>query len=320
LVFKRSDDKLITGFASAKGAEGSPGSQTAVELPKGENQKADAPAKAAGGEAQNPSMRAKPQNLTADDEGTPDPEEQLEDVLSDFHPAELEDWDGSGVPDWVYDATLNSAPDVSADVVCAFLRQKAAAGWRPRKWTSIPAMVRDAFAPKPKPALVEPWTSLDVTNVKKWLAAFMDGEEAPPRLVSWIIELAADYSLRASDIHRALDAAWKRRAAPGQKNAPRSWNWFYEVLRAAFIPGYAARLLEAPAAQHPAHHASAEEMARGTDALDSLVASYRCKCGAEIRQYTDRVEGTCVCAKPISRAQLSQMPAPGKRRAAGGRR
>lgn len=34
---------------------------------------------------------------------------------------------------------------------------------------------------------------------------------------------------------------------------------------------------------------------------DSLVASFICKCGAEIRQYTDRVVGTCVCsrAEPI---------------------
>jgi len=309
-------------FASAKSAEGSPGNPAAGgETAKTQNQKADAPAEAAGGEG-NPSMRAKTQKLIADDEATPDPEEDLEDVLSDFHPAELEEWDGSGVPDWVCHATLNSAPDVSADVVCEFLGQKAAAGWQPRKWTSIPAMVRDAFAQKPKPAHVEPWTGLDVTNVRKWLRAFMDGEEPPLKLVSWIIDLATEYSLRASDIHEALDAAWKRGAAPGQKNAPRSWNWFYEVLRAAFIPGYAARLPEAPAQPHPAHQATAEQLQRGMETLDgSLVNSYRCKCGAEIRQYTDRVEGVCTCgqAKPISRAGTAQMPAPGKRRAAGGR-
>jgi hypothetical protein len=324
-VCKENDDEADYRFASAKTAEGSrDGRAGAAETAKTERQadpKADAPAKAAGGE-ENPPMRAKIQNPSvADDEDTPDPEEEIRHVLSDFHPAELEDWDGSGVPDWVCHATLNSAPDVSADVVCDFLRQKAAAGWQPRKWTSIPAMVRDAFAPRPKPAHVEPWTGLDVTNVQKWLRAFMDGEEPPLKLVSWIIDLAAEYSLRASDFHEALDVAWKRGAAPGQKNAPRRWNWFYEVLRAAFIPDYAARLPEAPATPHPAHHARAEEMARGIEALDSLVASYRCKCGAEIRQYTDRVEGTCTCgqAKPMSRAGTAQTPPPGKRRAAGGR-
>ena len=276
LSLNEAHDKLITGFASAKNAEGSPGRLIAGdETAKTQNQKADAPAKSAGGEAQNPSMKAKNQNPKADGEATPYPEGELEDVLSDFHPAELEDWDGSGVPDWVCSATLNSAPNVSADVMCAFLRRKAEAGWQPRKWAAIPAMVREAFAPKPKPAHVEPWTGIDLTNVHKWLSAFMDGDEPPPKLVSWIIDLATEHSLRAGDIHQALDAAWKRRAAPGQKNAPRSWNWFYEVLRAAFIPGYAARLPEAPAAPHPAHHASAEQLQRGMEVLDGcLVASF----------------------------------------------
>lgn len=322
LSLSEAHNKLINGFASAKSAEDSPGvGQCAAVTAKAQNRKADAPAEAAGVEAQNPSMKAKTQNPTADDEDLPDPEEELRDVLSDFHPADLEDWDGSGVPDWVCYATLNSAPDVSEDAICAFLRQKADAGWQPRKWTSIPAIVRDAFASKPEPAHVEPWTGLDVAKMQEWLGAFMDGEKPPPKLVSWIIDLATEYSLRASDISEALDAAWKRGAAPGQKNAPRSWNWFYEVLRGAFIPGYAARLPEAPAAPHPAHQASAEQLQRGIEALDGcLVKSYRCKCGAEIRQYTDRVEGTCTCgrAKPITR--VTQMPAPGKRPAAGGSR
>jgi hypothetical protein len=194
------------------------------------------------------------------------------------------------------------------------LRQKAAAGWRPRKWTAIVAAVRDAFAPKPKPAHVKPWTSLDVTNVKEWLGAFMDAEEAPPKLVTWIIAIAAERSLSADDIHRALDAAWKRGAAPGQENAPRCWNWFYEVLRAAFIPGYAARLLEAPAAPRPEHRADSTALEAGMDALDgvserlrrahrtstdsygALIYSYTCRCGGEIRQYSDRVVGTCTCS------------------------
>jgi hypothetical protein len=314
-------------FTSAKTAEGSrDGRAGAAETAKTERQgadpKADAPAKAAAGE-ENPPMRAKTQKpAVADDEDTPDPDAELENVLSCFEPNEREKWDGTGVPDWVPGAALAAASGASAEAVCSFLRQKADAGWQPRKWATIPAMVRDAFAPKPKAAHVEPWTGLDVTNVQKWLGAFMDGEEPPHKLVSWIIDFASEYSLRASDIHEALDAAWKRVAAPGQKNAPRSWNWFYEVLRATFISGYAARLPEVPAAPHPAHHASAEEMARGMEALDSsLVKSYRCKCGAEIRQYTDRVEGVCTCgqAKPISRAGTAQTPPLGNRRAAGGR-
>jgi hypothetical protein len=47
------------------------------------------------------------------------------------------------------------------------------------------------------------------------------------------------------------------------------------------------------------------------DTPDSPVASYICKCGAEISQFIDRVVGTCVCgrAKPIARVRITQMPA-----------
>jgi hypothetical protein len=57
-----------------------------------------------------------------------------------------------------------------------------------------------------------------------------------------------DHDLTADDIRNALDASWGRNAAPGRKNRPRHWKWFYEVLRNAFIPGYAARLSEAATA------------------------------------------------------------------------
>ncbi len=159
------------------------------------------------------------------------------------------------------------------------------------------------------------WTALDISDLQRWLSAFMEGEEPPAELVNWIVfDLSARYDLKASDIHRALDAAWKRNARPGGKNAPRDWNWFYETLRNALIPGYAARLPEAPAVPRPAHQANAEGM-RGIEALelpdapDSLVASYRCKCGGEIWQYQDRVVGTCVCAPAqTARAEATQMP------------
>jgi len=94
---------------------------------------------------------------------------------------------------------------------------------------------------KPKPI----WTDSEVTELSNWLAAFMDGEQPPANLLSWIITLAERYRLSAADIHRALNAAWNRNARPGRKNRPHIWNWFYEVLRTAFLPGYAARLPEA---------------------------------------------------------------------------
>jgi hypothetical protein len=89
------------------------------------------------------------------------------------------------------------------------------------------------------------WTDSDVTNVGNGLAAFMDGEQPPAELLSWIIKFAEQDNLSAYDIRRALNAAWNRNGCPGRKNRPRSWKWFYEVLRAALRPGYAARLPEA---------------------------------------------------------------------------
>jgi hypothetical protein len=94
---------------------------------------------------------------------------------------------------------------------------------------------------KPKPI----WTDSDVSNVGNWLAAFMDGEQPPPKVLSWIMQLAERYKLSADDIHQALNGAWNRNARPGRKNRPKYWKWFYEVLRNAFIPGYAARVPEA---------------------------------------------------------------------------
>jgi hypothetical protein len=92
------------------------------------------------------------------------------------------------------------------------------------------------------------WTDADVVSLQQQLSAFMDGDQPPADLTEWILhDLARRYSLSASDICGALQAAWRRDGAPGKKNAPRQWEWFYEVLRRAFVPGYAARLPEAPA-------------------------------------------------------------------------
>jgi len=93
----------------------------------------------------------------------------------------------------------------------------------------------------PKPI----WTDSDVTNVGNWLAAFMDGEQPPTKLLSWIMQFAEQHKLSAGDIHQALNRVWNRNARPGRKNRPKCWNWFYEVLRTAFIPGHAARIPEA---------------------------------------------------------------------------
>ena len=87
----------------------------------------------------------------------------------------------------------------------------------------------------------------DMTGISKRMADFMD--EAPPKPTQeFVMALATQYNLSAADILGALNAAWQRGAAPGQKNAPRQWKWFNEALRRAFVPGAAARLPEHPSA------------------------------------------------------------------------
>lgn len=179
----------------------------------------------------------------------------------------------------------------------------------------------------------KPWTDLGVSSLQKWLSGFMDGEQPPAKLVNWIVgDLAPKYSLSAEAIGDALAAARARRASPRKKNAPRTWNWFYETLRNAFIPGYEARLPEAPAAvpghfRQPTATPAVPDVTAGLEALelpdepDSLVVSYTCKCGAEIRQYVGRVVGNCRCGRrrrQPTRIQPGQAGPVNKRAAAAG--
>lgn len=157
------------------------------------------------------------------------------------------------------------------------------------------------------------WTPLQIEVLAKgWLEPMMPGAgPVPQNLVDFIVLTAIERSALPVDVHKALLPAFTR---AGKKNGPRDWNWFYPIVRNAFIPGHAARVPEATAAPQPAHQASTEGL-RGIEALeladapDSLVASYPCKCGGEIRQYQNRVVGTCVCAPAqTAEAELAQMP------------
>jgi hypothetical protein len=104
----------------------------------------------------------------------------------------------------------------------------------------------------------------------------MGGEEPPIRLIEWICTTFEGFC-PARDVVAALEAAWNRRAAPGKKNAPRTWKWFYSTLRNALIPGESARLPERPAAPHPDHSAKPAALRSGIEAVelaDALVPSW----------------------------------------------
>lgn len=118
----------------------------------------------------------------------------------------------------------------------------------------------------------------DMADISKRMADFMDGEAPPKPTQEFVTALATQYNLSAADILGALNAAWQRGAAPGQKNAPRQWKWFNEVLRRVFVPGAAARLPEHPSAGAdamvgltPVEQAVQEEFnRRATAAFDTL--------------------------------------------------
>lgn len=104
-----------------------------------------------------------------------------------------------------------------------------------------------------------------------------------------------------ADIVDLINRRWKaKKYRPGARCGPRSWNWFLTVIANEFSPAERGRWPEAVATPHPDHRASVDALARGIEALEtnpanSLVCSYRCKCGAEIRQYESRIEGICTC-------------------------
>jgi hypothetical protein len=174
-----------------------------------------------------------------------------------------------------------------------------------------------------------PWTGIDVGQIQKLLSAFMDGDEPPVKLIEWICT-TFEGVCPALDVCAALEAAWNRRAAPGKKNAPRNWNWFYTMLRNALIPGEASRLPEQPAVANPVHEAEPSAMNSGIEAIElafaprSIVESVRCNdCGGyALVQYADGIIEGCGCRikRGADLDRISESSAPGIRSYASGRR
>ena len=97
-------------------------------------------------------------------------------------------------------------------------------------------------------------------------------------------------------------AKWAReKSRPGDRHGPRSWNWFFTVVGAEFSLVERGRWPEPLRSRCAISTAPTDESSRGIEAIefpdapDALVCSYRCRCGAEIRQYLSRVVGNCTC-------------------------
>lgn len=144
-----------------------------------------------------------------------------------------------------------------------------------------------------------PACETELEHLRRTLAAYMGAE--PPKGFERSILLRAR-GASVAQIEELLDRKWaEKKFRSGGRHGPRTWNWFLQVVGNEFSPVERGRWPEAAAAPQPEHEASSDALARGIEALeqndpaDSLVCSHQCKCGAEIRQYTSRVVGTCTC-------------------------
>ena len=190
--------------------------------------------------------------------------------------------------------------------VLTFLRTKIDSGWNPPNWKSYPAVVRHEFERRQNRAQGKRWSDSDLAAIRAGLKKYMEGDE-PPERFEYSCELRAN-GATAREVLELIERKWRnKKYRPGGQHGPRGWNWFLQLIGNEFSPNRTVPSIRAARGAAFRSPATAEEMACGTDVLDSLVASYACKCGAEIRQYRDRVIGTCTCGfpKPAARAMIT---------------
>jgi hypothetical protein len=139
----------------------------------------------------------------------------------------------------------------------------------------------------------------DLMKLRATLIAYMGG--IPPGGFENSCLLRA-HGAGVAEIIDLINRRWRiKKHRPGARCGPWSWNWFLTVIANEFSPAERGHSPEAVATARAEHLIAAEDLAQGIEALevspaDSLVCSYRCRCGAEIRQYETRIEGTCNCA------------------------
>jgi hypothetical protein len=134
----------------------------------------------------------------------------------------------------------------------------------------LPVPVPDPPAVEaPRLARAKPWTAYELQMVRDCGSVYMEGDTPPANFESNCELAAVGYT--AAEVIAYLESKFaQKRYRPGGKSGPASWNWFYTVLRERFSATERGHLPESPAASHPAHQATAEEMDSGYDVLDSL--------------------------------------------------
>jgi hypothetical protein len=90
------------------------------------------------------------------------------------------------------------------------------------------------------------WTAYELQMVRDCGSAYMEGDPPPANFAS-NCELAA-VGHTAADVIAYLDSKFaKRKYRPGGSFGPRSWNWFYSVIRERFSATERGHLPEQPA-------------------------------------------------------------------------
>jgi hypothetical protein len=187
---------------------------------------------------------------TADEAEDWDPlevQEAIDAELSAFDPAPTDEFDRTELQPWVIDAVIGAgrASGATPAQTLAWLKRKRLAGWQPRLWKEIPAVIRDAFASRPPPA-GRPWTPDELGRVQRCGADYMGC--APPPDFARNCELAADGTQLQAILTLLKIKHANVRYRPGCEAGPDSWNWFYTVIRNRFGRGTAG-LPETPAAR-----------------------------------------------------------------------
>jgi hypothetical protein len=174
--------------------------------------------------------------------------------------------------------------------------QPAKAAGKEKKTPSVEQKTEKAES-MPKDA--KKWPASDLARVRARVTAFFGYDPSEGFEESIMLRMGGR---PAADFLELLDRKWKKRECrPGGKWAPNKENWFLPIIDGEYSPD---RLPEQPAQQQP----DISELNAGIaavelpDAPDSLVSSQWCKCGVEIREYADRVEGECICSRTNGRS------------------
>lgn len=234
----------------------------------------------------------------------------MSEFLSAHPPQDTEEWPGGRMadepPDWLIQSLSDAGLGAGRVEVLTFLEGKISSGWNPPNWKSYVAVVRAEFKRRQNRAEGAPWSDADLANVRAVLKTYMEGDDPPVRF-EHSCELRAN-GATACEVVDLIERRFRnKKYRPEGVNGPRSWNWFLTVIGNEFSETERDHLPETPAVPRPEHRADPEALARGIEALDSIVVSVLCsRCGESVIQYADGTFTGCKCGDRGSNSKRKQ--------------